>query len=112
MVTTHTVIIRHDTKLRDAALWPNVVTPGLLFVKNGDQIIFKTVGTAAEVWFPKIELLIKNLGKNFDVDRNDEIGPYTVQTSEPRGTIFTYSVMCTETMQFAEGCSSPKMIIE
>jgi hypothetical protein len=112
------VTIEFDMRLKIAGLWPYIVTPGRVFVKNGDKIYFSSKNVDATVRFPRSGLLFTEKHDEFEVTKTGNLNAFTISPKEPAGTVFTYSVICKHTIdgkeieQVAEGCSSPQMIIE
>ena len=108
------ITIRYDEKLEQAGLWPYIVTPGTVYVEDGDKIFFRTKDVEASVWFPRSDRLFDEKHDTFPIGENEELAPFIINHKENAGTVFTYTVKCKREMdeQFAEGASSPKMIIE
>jgi len=84
----------------------NKVVPGLLQVQPGDDVTFKALNGDVKIWFP-----VKDL---FGVDslelKKKVPQPLTVQ--QVNSDEYPYSAYCVTTGTFAEGGSSPIIIIE
>jgi hypothetical protein len=113
MGSEKTVTIKYDPELSQPDSWPWVVRPGTLKIHNDDEITFVADNVAAEIWFPKINELNKEIESRFAIAEG-ATKTFTISIEKPVGTIYTYSVLCLHggEKQFAEGSSSPKMIIE
>ncbi|KPJ96631.1 MAG: hypothetical protein AMJ53_00100 [Gammaproteobacteria bacterium SG8_11] len=113
-----TITIKYDARMKTAGLWPYVVTPGRVFVKHGYKIYFKSEGVDANVRFPRSDRLFNEKHDDFMVMESGTLNPFIVTPKEPPGTVFSFCAICKHTVdgkeveQVAEGCSSPKMIIE
>ncbi len=91
----------------------HVVLPGDLYVMGEDSVIFSTKNTAAQIWFPQIgEFFEGNPSPQLRIEAGSQAGPFVVKKKLPVGQIFAYAVFCENQGKFAEGNSSPTMIIE
>lgn len=84
-----------------------IVVPPYAFVRNGDEVKFLCKLSAATIWFP---------GEGIPFDGN---GTIDLEKGEPKTAIidassgkYAYSVFVKEDKEFAEGNSSPKIIVE
>lgn len=126
-VRTHEVMIIHDRT--------SVVVPGLLKVRAGDTVRLITVGTSARVYMLYKEAFSQNgvvLRSNLlEIDRGDTL-ILNIMHEEYRGAPWgksqeewddywegeglpltvPYAVRSIEADAFAEGCSTPVIIIE
>jgi len=90
----------------------NVVWPPYVVVTPGDEIVFKAVNTTAMVFFPN--------GGIFEAHRSGEAITLPVGGEQPKLKVrdgaspglYPFSVYCENGPDFAEGNSSPVMIIE
>jgi hypothetical protein len=84
----------------------NKVVPGLLQVQPGDDVTFKALNGDVKIWFP-----VKDL---FGVDslQLKRGAPQTLTVQKKDSDEYPYSPYCLTTGTFAEGGSSPIIIIE
>ena len=90
--------------------YTHVVQPGHQYLRVGDKVIFTTHRTAARIHIPNIEALFGIDDKWIMVEKNGQSDEFTVQEC-PRGK-YPFVVYCPDGNDFAEGCTSPRMIIE
>lgn len=114
----------------------NVVWPPCVVLKPGEEVVFKSVNTAATVFLPRPELfavasgatataaaasaapgITLSLSGNAGGARIKIKGqPYAVgggsAPGNPAPGVYPYAVYCKNANDFAEGNSSPVMIIE
>jgi len=84
-----------------------IVTPGHFHVVCGDIIHWKTIGTAAHLIFPPNTNLFVEPGPHDIVADADLVR--TLREVQPG--IYSYSVLCDATKEFAEGGSDPELIV-
>ena len=114
----------------------NVVWPPYLVVKEGETVVFRAVNTSATIHLPKPAVLVDDTG-NIDTQTTEgivfQVGAGTRKRFKARKRdtkfknwlkakkltkeypirgAYAYSVYCQEGGDFAEGNSSPVMILE
>ncbi|MCK4297201.1 MAG: hypothetical protein KAX28_11165 [Candidatus Marinimicrobia bacterium] len=90
------------------------VNPGRLCVKSGEEVIFEAKNTTTTIWIPNAEELFENGEKHliFDIENGDKSKTFKVEKDLERGKEYPYAVYCENSDDFAEGNTSPRMIIE
>ncbi len=99
-----------------------IVHPSPLFVTCEDSIEFKAINTAVTIFFPKEELFVEE-NPYIKLDPQQEkyrrVGKVTLKNKKALESLdfeipgaYTYAVYCENMNDFAEGNSSPSMIIE
>jgi len=84
----------------------NKVVPGLLQVQPGDDVTFKALNGDVKIWFP-----VKSLFGVDAVQLKQKV-PQTLTVQKVGSDEYPYSAYCQTTGTFAEGGSSPIIIIE
>jgi len=106
----HRIRIIHDPDLQYEK-HRHAVQPGHQYLKAGDKVIFKTMRTAARIFFPKAEeLFVEQKGHWISVDENGQSDPLTIKEC-PHGK-YAYVAYCSNGEDFAEGGTSPRIIVE
>ena len=94
------------------------VLPPLLYLHQGDSVVFSTKRTKAVFYIPNGTILFKmepdseeiiDDGLIINVEAGQSSPSYIVKEKEGE---FPYAVYCSAGNDFAEGYSSPKMIVE
>ena len=93
----------------------HVVLPGVLHVNSNDQITFIASKSNITIFIPNADRLFLQVEKNlrFPVNSGEVSETYTVvynKNEEP--LVVPYAVFCENGNDFAEGNSSPKIIVE
>jgi len=90
----------------------HVIQPGHLYLKRGDKVVFMTRGTAAKIFIPRADILF-GIPKNsiIDVSGSGHSVAFNVQRNAPTGW-YPYSSYCKNGNDFAEGGTSPGMIVD
>jgi len=88
--------------------------PGRLHVKAGDSVEFGAENTNTTIWIPNAEELfgIREKPLIFDIKSGGKSETFTVMQDLPEGKEYPYAVYCENSNDFAEGNTSPRMIIE
>lgn len=107
---THRIRIIYDPDLEYES-HKHVVRPGHQYVSAGDKVIFKTMRTAARIFFPKAAELFVELKDNWiTVEENDQSDPLTIKDGSSGK--YAYVAYCNNGEDFAEGGSTPRIIVE
>jgi len=93
---------------------PRFANPGRLGVKIGEEVIFEAENTNTTIWIPNANELFGTKGEYliFDIKSGGESETFTVMQGLPEGKEYPYAVYCENSNDFAEGNTSPRMIIE
>ena len=103
------VRIIHDPELRYEK-FKHVVQPGHQYLRVGDTVIFTTHRTAVRIHIPRVQALFGIENEWIIVGKNGRSDEFTVQEC-PRGK-YPFVVYCADGNDFAEGGTSPAMIVE
>ncbi|MBL7136264.1 MAG: hypothetical protein ISS81_06695 [Candidatus Marinimicrobia bacterium] len=92
---------------------PRFARPGRLGVKSGEEVIFEAENTNTTIWIPNAEELFGR-GEHlvFDIESGGKSETFTVMPRLRIGKEYPYAVYCENSNDFAEGNTSPRMIIE
>ena len=107
-----TILISYDTDLKYHKT-NNRILPGLVYVRNGDKVNFCTRSTSAKIYFPEFEILFNEPLTNqiIGLGENDCTQLFTVDNKSDN-RVFSYAVYNETDRDFAEGDSTPKIIVE
>ena len=87
--------------------------PGHLGVESGEEVIFEAKNTNTTIWIPNAEELFgREEHLVFDIESGGKSETFTVKQGLPKGKEYPYAVYCENSNDFAEGNTSPRMIIE
>jgi hypothetical protein len=93
------LIVRYNNACR--------VLPAHQYVRSGDEITFRTFGTAATILIPNGHLFQK--GERFvEIAAGEQV---ELAVGKPGSGVYPYSVFCDATNDFAVGDSSPDLIL-
>ncbi len=101
--------IIHDPELQYEK-FRHVIQPGHQYLRVGDTVIFETRGTAARIYIPRVKALFGIDDEWITVGQKGHSDEFTVQ--ECPHEKYPYVVYCKDGNDFAEGGTSPAMIIE
>jgi hypothetical protein len=102
----------HDLKI-ESKNGISYIVPGKIEVKRGDSLRFSAVNTDITLFMPYKEILELSDGQNVQlhsIPADHDSMLYIRKDCSP-GT-YTYGVFCFRNDDFAEGHSSPQMIVE
>lgn len=105
----HWIKIIHDPNL-DYEKHKHVVQPGHQYVSRGDEIRFRTKNTTATVFIPKAMELFNLKTQWINVDQNGHTETLIVQNCNLGK--YAYAAYCDIGEDFAEGGTSPAVIVE
>ena len=121
---SHEVVVRYDEKERvsihetkekpeEEIVTYHFARPGILYVKRGDTVTFRTENTRGHFWFPYADELFEGAEHHLMFEL-DEGGSETFTISENAGieSVHQYAVFCDNGRGFAEAASSPRIIVE
>ena len=93
---------------------PRFARPGRLGVKSGEEVIFEAKHTNTTIWIPNAKELFGDKREHlvFDIKSGGKSETFTVKQGLPKGKEYPYAVYCENSNDFAEGNTSPRMIIE
>jgi hypothetical protein len=110
MTTYHIRIIYDDQKRHEK--YKAVVVPGHCYVEPGDEIIFSTKETNAEITFPEIDKIFTGKNSPIEIEMNSESGVFLVSDAVKSHDEYPFAVYCKDRKVFAEGCTTPRIIID
>ena len=114
MATPHEILINVD-KERKFSSKKHLALPGVLFVKKDDTVQFYAKNSIIHIFFPKANELF-GLNKEEYVKKIDRGGKTEILTVKIKPLnnvlVYPYAVYCEDGGDFAEGNSSPKIIVE
>ena len=93
---------------------PRSANPGHLHVKAGDSVEFGAENTNTTIWIPNAKELFGDKREHliFDIKSGGKSKTFKVEKDLERGKEYPYAVYCENSDDFAEGNTSPRMIIE
>jgi hypothetical protein len=91
----------------------SLVTPGTIHVHAGDSLQIRTVNTDITLFMPYRNILESSASHNVRLRtiHSDQSKMLNIREDCSPGT-YTYGVFCMKSRDFAEGGSSPRMIVE
>jgi len=107
-----TILISYDTDLKYHRT-ENRIFPGLVYVRNGNKVYFCTRNSAAKIYFPEFNILFKETLTSpiIELGENDCSQGFIVENKSDN-RVFSYAVYNQADREFAEGDSTPKIIVE
>jgi len=110
---SHQIKIRKRNKPESGK--PEFVTsPGKQHVKKSDTVMFLAQGTNSVIFIPNANQLFDVASDSLTIElkSGNQTGSYTVSNNVASGDDFPYAVYCDGDNDFAEGGSSPRIIID
>lgn len=91
-----------------------VASPGKQHVKKSDTVMFMAQGTNSVIFIPNANQLfdISSNSLTIELKSGNQTQSYTISENVTIGDDFPYAVYCDEDNDFAEGGSSPRIIID
>jgi len=91
----------------------SLVIPGEIHVKRGDGVRFNAVNTDISLFMPRKDILESSESHSIRIRSIKSGHSKTLKVRlDSHPDTYTYGVYCKENNDFAEGNSSPKMIVE
>ena len=110
----HSINFYHDSSTPKPEK-PNLALPGVLHVNNGDLVTFHATNSDVLIFIPNANKLIKNAGKNIQISirAGGSSKGFRIDIGSNKTPLtFPYAVFCERGNDFAEGNSSPKIIVD
>lgn len=110
---THMIQIRKRDQIESGK--PEfVASPGRMHVKKSEKIMFQAQGTNAVIFIPNANKLLETNESTLIIDARSgkQTHSFTLSGNLSSGSDFPYAIYCDEDNDFAEGGSTPRIIID